>query len=160
MKKLTRREEDFCRLYASLQNEAEAARTAGYAVLPKRAGARLLQREEIRQRILSIREKTDLLSQAKSGFRRLAFGSAGDAVRLITDPAADPESLDLFMVSSVKAGSSGITEIKFFDRQKALESLAELENRGDLDGPLSLYSALESSARLVSGKAGTTEEYE
>lgn len=160
MKELTKRETEFCRFYSLLSNEREAAYLAGYGITHKKAGLRLLQREEIRNKILEMKKENDSLLQAKSGLRRLAFGTVADAVKLIRDDTADPDSLDLFMVSDIKYSKGGAVEIKFYDRLKALESLALIENEQTKDTPLSFYSALESSAAALKGAKGESDENE
>ena len=158
MKELTKREEQFCTLYALLQNETEAARLAGFKLTPKKSGVRMLEREEIRKRISEKKAEFEDTATAKAGLRRLAFGSIADAVKLMQNSILDPDELDLFMVSDLKIGASGITEIKFFDRHKALESLACLEGAAnDSDGALPFYKALENSAKIVSEKREENE---
>ena len=87
-----------------------------------------------------------------AGYRRLAFGSVADAVRLLLtsdgDAPLDPETLDLFLVSEIKRPKAGGLEIKFFDRQKALDRLSELLG-GNTDGALPFYAALEASAKAL-----------
>ena len=89
------------------------------------------------------------MSCAKQGFRRLAFGSVADAIRLIDGERDNLDSMDLFMVSDIKLVKGGGMEVKFYDRQKALESLASLEQMTSADGSLPIYRALENSARVI-----------
>ena len=93
----------------------------------------------------------------RSKRRRLAFGSVSDAVRLLLHEAGDEpldlDRLDLFLVSDIKRPKGGGMEIKFFDRQKALERLEELQ-AGTSDGALPFYRALERSAALFSPEGG------
>ena len=78
---------------------------------------------------------------------RLAFGSVADAMKLMlceeSMSTEEIERLDLFNVSDIKRPKGGGLEIKFFDRQKALERLIEfneqLQNRGNAQ---SLVNAL------------------
>ena len=70
------------------------------------------------------------------GLKKLAFGKVNDAVTLVfAEDIPPPELLakmQLFNLSSVKRVKGGGVEIQFFDRQKALEKLYELD--GELHG--------------------------
>ena len=61
------------------------------------------------------------------GYRRLAFGSNRDMLRLMfSDEALSRstlEKLNIFNVSTIKRDKSGAVEIKFYDRCDALEHL-------------------------------------
>ena len=146
---LTKRELEFCRHFVSLQNAREAAANAGYGVLSRLAGEKLLSKKMITDEIAKLSKQQSDLSVAKAGFKRLAFGSVADAVRLIDGERENLDSLDLFMVSDIKIAKGGGVEIKFFDRQKALESLAAIEEMSSNDGSLPIYRALESSAKAI-----------
>lgn len=126
---LTAKEMDFCRYYAACRNHREAAARAGYA-FPDKSGLRLLEKEGILNEIETISENSRRLIEAADGFRRIAFGSVVDAVRLAINGVLpdDVENLDLFMISEIKLPKNGGIEIKFFDRIKALEALASLVN--------------------------------
>lgn len=79
---------------------------------------------------------SDILSYVKRGLNRIAFGAVNDAVKLVFDAenmtARDIMGMDLFNVSEIKISGKNVLEIKFFDRQKALEKLGELAPQ--LDG--------------------------
>lgn len=79
---------------------------------------------------------SDTLSYVKRGLNRIAFGAVNDAVKLVFDAenmtARDIMGMDLFNVSEIKISGKNVLEIKFFDRQKALEKLGELAPQ--LDG--------------------------
>ena len=129
-KRLTRkqREQLFCRYYLTLLDAESAASQAGLSN-PSKTGPLLLTEKRIQAYLRELEEqnKSILMSQAIQGYRRLAFSSAEDAARLLEN-SLDPtqaDHLDLFSVSEIKASSSGI-QIKFFDRQKALDKLCEL----------------------------------
>ncbi|MDE6149040.1 MAG: terminase small subunit, partial [Ruminococcus sp.] len=67
-----------------------------------------------------------------SGLERLAFGSTNDAVSLIFAEDVTPAKIrqaDLYNVSEIKKIKGGGVEIKFFDRQKAMEKLAEYSEK-------------------------------
>ncbi len=52
--------------------------------------------------------------------------------------------LDLFNISDLKRNTGGVTEIKFYDRLKALEQLSEFENAAG-SAQLGLLEALKNS---------------
>lgn len=155
--KLSKKEEAFCRYYAQLRSPRQAAYLAGYKALPALNGAKLISRQEIRQQIEKLDRENDSLTQAKAGFRHLAFGPVADAIKLIDGERGELESLDLFMVSDIKIPKGGGMEIKFFDRLKALEALAALEAVGSGESSLPFYKALESSAKLISERQDDLE---
>ena len=150
-KKLTKKETDFCRMYARLRNPREAALKSGFTTLPEYHAISLLSKKNIRKKIEEF-EKEVIADEAliSAGLQRLAFGSVSDAVRLILSVdkniSPDIDSLDLFNVSEIKFTSGKGMEIKFFDRLKALERLALLSQNGNDAGALSFYEALERSA--------------
>lgn len=146
---LTKKEKDFCRFYVTLQNSREAASNAGYGMLSRLAGEKLLMKKEVKDEIARLNKLNEDLSCAKQGFRRLAFGSVADAIRLIDGERDNLDSMDLFMVSDIKLVKGGGMEVKFYDRQKALESLASLEQMTSADGSLPIYRALENSAKAI-----------
>ena len=106
-------------------------------------------KKEVKDEIARLNKLNEDLSCAKQGFRRLAFGSVADAIRLIDGERDNLDSMDLFMVSDIKLVKGGGMEVKFYDRQKALESLASLEQMTSADGSLPIYRALENSARAI-----------
>ena len=68
----------------------------------------------------------------KAGLERLAFGRINDAVELVFAEEVTPAKIrqaDLYNVSEIKKIKGGGVEIKFFDRQKALERLEELNEK-------------------------------
>lgn len=96
-----------------------------------------------------MRKKKTTKEEVRDGLKRLAFGDITDAVLLLfagdTFSEEKLRSLDLFCVSEIKKVRAGGTEIKFFDRQKAMERLYELSAQEDTQG-LGFYAALEKSA--------------
>lgn len=151
--KLTKKEQDFCRYYFHLRSPREAAALAGFVLLPERCGEKLLEKKKIKDEIHRLESQNSDLQLAKAGFRRLAFSPISDAVRLLDGERENLDGLDLFMVSDIKIPKGGGMEIKFFDRQKALESLASMESNALGDSTLPFYEALEKSAAAVSGTA-------
>ena len=90
---------------------------------------------------------------AKEGFRRLAFGSVKDAVRLLFCDEVTPQKLrymDLFSVSEIKRSKDGGIDIKFFDRMEALCRLSELESAEN--GAEGFMKALENGAAALREK--------
>jgi hypothetical protein len=96
-------------------------------------------------------EKKTVRAPAESvrgGYEKLAYGGVNDAVRLLFEEEPDPEELrkmDLFSVAEIRRVKGGGTEIKFYDRMKALECLRALEERGSEQLPL--YRALSRCAK-------------
>lgn len=95
------------------------------------------------------RRKKTLQEQIEQGLLDIALGSVSDAVSLLfmTEEEALQKlpKMKLMNVSEIKRPKGGGTEIKFFDRLKALERLTQ-NNEGATDGSLSFYEALEKSA--------------
>ena len=87
--------------------------------------------------------------KVERGLMKLAFGDISDAVSLLY--LSDKEALErlpklkLFNVSEIKRPKGGGMEIKFFDRIKACEKLAEQATEKSGEG-LGFYEALEKSA--------------
>lgn len=150
-KRLTKKEEDFCKYYAVLQNPRESAVRAGFEILPEYRAMCLLSKKSIKNRIRELeKENTADENLISAGFRRLAFGSCADAVKLLLscngENSPDIDSLDLFGISEIKYSCNKGMEIKFFDRIKALERLSELACNGRDGTAISFYEALERSA--------------
>lgn len=127
--KLTKKEKLFCLYYAQCRNGKEAAVNAGYHS-PLETSVRLLERAEIRQAVTENAKKSAVdPNEIAAGYRKLAFGSGADALKLLfcSDPSSlSLDALDLFNVSEIKKPKDGALEIKFFDRLKALEHLESL----------------------------------
>jgi hypothetical protein len=150
-KKLTKKEVDFCRHYVRLRNPKEAAIRSGFTLLPEYRGIAMLSRKEIKDRITQLEKECSAdKNLVCAGLQRLAFGSVSDAIRLILsvndNSSPDIDSLDLFNVSEIKITNGKGMEIKFFDRLKALERLAEISCDDRDNGALSFYEAIERSA--------------
>lgn len=153
---LTAREAMFCGYFSQGRDARGAAAKAGYTVLPERAAAKLLQRKDILARIAETdRQRTATLEECCAGYRRLAFGSVTDALRLLfSEDLPDPqtlEQLDTLNISDIKRPKGGGLEIKFFDRLKALEKLREISGtEAARDTAAPFYRALAESARSLS----------
>lgn len=89
-----------------------------------------------------------LWKAVEEGYRRLAFGPVGDAVKLMMAEEGellDYSELDLQNVAELKRGK-GTVEVKFFSRLEALDRLAQLA-REESGGEDSFYAALSAGAR-------------
>lgn len=148
-KNLTKKEAEFCCLAAVLGNSTEAAYKAGFTVFPQKKAEKLMRKKEIAEEIEKIKERNAKSNAALTGLRRIAFGSVADAVGLAVNfgEGVDTHSLDLFSVSEIKYTAGKGVEIKFYDRLKALEKLAELEASEENTGAMSIYEAITNSAR-------------
>ncbi len=89
----------------------------------------------------------------KDGLSALAFGDVNDAVKLLfmTDEeiVEGIAQLNLMNVSEIKRPKGGGMEIKFFDRIKACECLAQYKADAK-DSGLSFFAALEKGAEELS----------
>jgi len=76
-------------------------------------------------------ENTNLREEVEAGLRKIAFGGVADCVKLLLRGEELSErrikGLDLYCAADLKRGANGITEIKFYDRLKALELLSSLD---------------------------------
>ncbi len=149
------RERLFCFYYCQSRSPRMAAANAGYGIFAKKAAAKLLCRNDIQSEIKKMDSSMPVTqSEVVSGLRTLAFGSAADAFRLLLHSdenfsAEQIENLDLLNISEIKRPKGGGMEIKFFDRQKAVEKLWELaSNQGVSDTP-AFYDAIEKSAAAL-----------
>ena len=153
------KEKLFCCYYAKLQNHNEAAIKAGYdKEQADMIGIKLLTKQEIKEEIKNIIQnklKNNLIEKVIAGLERLAFGTISDAIKLVfaekIEDIKDLSKMDLYNISEIKKIKGGYFEIKFFDRIKALEKIAELSqmttgNTGILD----LYEAIKNSAKTIS----------
>ncbi len=144
-RKLKPRERLFCGYFACTGDAALSAKKAGYANEPALTGDRLLCDEAVMEEIdrqLCLRNKT-MARLATIGYRRLAFGSICDPLRLLfmEQPTAEElEGMDLMMISEIKRNRDGMLEIKFFDRLKALEKLGSRQE--DSSGVAGLFDAI------------------
>ena len=147
---LSQKQLAFCRAFVRTRSPREAAVCAGFLLFPEKAAEKLLASKPVQEKIRTLEQEFSVQrAELVAGYRRLAFGSVADAVRLLQQTDADeslnPDTLDLFMVSEIKRPKGGGLEIKFFDRQKALDRLTELQETS-ADAALPFYEALERSA--------------
>ncbi|MGN1113977.1 MAG: terminase small subunit [Oscillospiraceae bacterium] len=125
---------DFVLSFCMTRNAEESALNAG--VIPRLAkleGNRLLARKGVKEKI---KAEEKLLESSEmeviAGLERLAFGRINDAVKLALSEDFNVNDLtkaELFNVSEIKKVKGGGVEIKFCDRQKALEKLWEYREK-------------------------------
>lgn len=150
---LNEKEKLFCFYFCRTRNPREAAAKAGYTLFPEKSGQKLIEETRIAAEIKRLEGLQEVSRQeAAAGYRRIAYGSVCDAIRLLfADSPPDIqelEKLDLFCVSEIKRPKGGGMEIKFFDRLKALEKLAELSGADERELP-PFYAALENGAKAL-----------
>lgn len=123
---------DFAVMFTATRNAFESAVKLG--VEPEQArviGEKMLNDKKVRNDIKKLDDNSiQTMSFVKTGLSRLAFGSVNEAVALVFDDNVSLQkilSADLFNVSEIKKIKGGGVEMKFFDRQKALEKLVELD---------------------------------
>ena len=149
MKELTSKEKLFCTYYSLGRCGREAAVKSGY-IFPEKAAVKLLRRRDITEEIMRLDKQREATQKDITiGYQRLAFGCISDAVCLLfSDEVSreEIEKMDLFNVSEIKRKKGGDIEIKFFDRLKALEKLAEYGSVRSDNEESSLYSAIEKGA--------------
>ena len=149
--RIDKREQDkaFCRAFLRTMDPERAGAEAEC-----RDGFALLGRQTIQERLEKLRG--DLAGQIRreDAIRRLAqlaFGGAGDAMRLALHPeTVDPERLDLSAVTEFKVTDKGV-EVKLVDRVKALATLCELLESSGEGGVEELYQAIEDAAGQMRG---------
>lgn len=132
MKKINLR--DFALHFCFSRNPTESALAAGVTPLKaKIEGLKLLSRKSVQNAVEKADSEKRFSEKAViSGLERLAFGSTNDAVSLIFADDVTPAKIrqaDLYNVSEIKKIKGGGVEIKFFDRQKAMEKLAEYSEK-------------------------------
>ena len=91
----------------------------------------------------------------REGYRRLAFGPVGDAVRLAfweEGDALDPTGLDLYNVSEIRRVKGGV-EVRFYDRLDALDRLTQLDREERREGQ-GLFDALRQGAQALRDAPG------
>lgn len=139
--------------YFKQRNIREAGIKAGFS--DKEAfseGMKLLEQTKTKS-ILKKMSKKALHQEelVKAGLERLAFGSINDVAQLVfmEDIPSKKElsELDLFNVSEIKKVKGGGVEVKFFDRQKALEKLWEIDSTSSVNSSAeSFFNAIKAGA--------------
>lgn len=151
----------FCLYVAAGYDFLTSAAKSGYK--SANAGAELILKPETAEKI---KKCSALLSAAYNtsdmGYRKLAFSSYADAVKLIAAFQSCEQSdisrlplgeLDLACISELKL-NKGTLEIKFFDRFAALKGLAESENTKNRN-PARFFEAIASTANAAGPKTDT-----
>lgn len=159
---------DFAQMFVRTRNGAEAAVMLGArADEAKKIEAKYLANEKVKEEIRKLdRADEQTLCYIKTGLSRLAFGAVNEAAALIFDEEVSRDDIlkaDLFNVSEIKKIKGGGVEIKFFDRQKAMEKLVELdpELKEVSDAEEFLNALCRSSKDIdesLSGKEAETED--
>lgn len=134
MKDTDNRKKLFCCYFVKLGNIRESALKAGFP--PETAmldGIECMRSPYYRKLISKLYSDLHFSTDAvMSGLERLAFGNSNDAVFLaFSEDMHSPDvisGLDLFNVSEIKKVKGGGVEVKFFDRQKAIEKMFEFSN--------------------------------
>lgn len=131
------------------RNIFEACKRAGIEIS---TAFKMLGDKQIKREMTELDgELSPLKNEALEGYRKIAFGNANEAIRLIfnEEPTKiDLENLELFNVSEIKRPKGGGLEIKFFDKLKALEKISQLTPESDE----------KSGAELFLEKLAETEE--
>lgn len=152
---MNEKEKLFCRFYVLTGNAREAAARAGYRLMPERWGLKLLERESVKAYINALGKEETPPDSGLYGFRRIAFGSVADPIRLLLMEQAPTdeqiEAMDLCMISEIKRPKGGGIEIKFFDRLKAMEQLCQWDHAGPGETAQPFYQALSEGARRLKG---------
>lgn len=87
-----------------------------------------------------------LRKDVTDGFKRLAFGSSNDVVKMLLAISSENpnglKGLNLFNLSEMRKTKEGF-EVKLFDRQRAMEALLNIEKEMRSEqAATSLYAAL------------------
>lgn len=96
----------------------------------------------------------------KEGYRRLAFGPVGDAVRLAfleEGDCLDLTGLDLYNVSEIRRVKGGV-EVRFYDRLDALDRLAQLDREERQESQGLLEALTQGALALAQGEEGAGGE--
>lgn len=161
-KRLTQKEMLFCRLYAKSRNAREAAARSGFCQHPEKQGEALLLKKDIRDEIEKIISKRqDILDEVCAGLSKIAFGAVCDPIRLmifLNGSSDEPigldelDKMDFSMISEIKMVKSGGTEIKFYDRIRAIEKLYEISENKSTEQAAPLYKAIYEGVGAINGR--------
>jgi phage terminase small subunit len=136
---MTAKEKQFCTHYFNLDTPYIAAKKAGFDENGAKGADKLLQRQDVREYILSLEQKGDVMSLSKAAVRglgRLALSQPQDVNSLFEGEG------DMYCVSEIKKSEKGTVEIKFFDRIRALTSLYEIAKSIDESASVPFFEAL------------------
>lgn len=151
--KLKEKEILYCNFFKIYNEPFLSAEAAGYKD-PKRAARKLMVRKDIAKYIEKISAIKPNINEVAAGLRHIAFGSNADAISLslCENPyEINLKSLDLMCISEIKVQKGNVTEIKFFDRVKALEKLASICRDDDSGEAEAFFKALQNSAKELEG---------
>ena len=129
----------FAAAYLRTMDPEYAARQVGQS-----DGAALLSKPEVQadlaERRAALRRQL-LPEDVVRMLASLAFGRCNDCVKLVLDPAAEVDRLNLSLLTEIKRNEKGTVEVKLIDRLAALEQLAALV-ASDEDTAAAFLSAL------------------
>ena len=122
----------FAKMFVRTRNGSETAvRLGAEPSQAKQIEADYLANKAVKREIRRLdKEDVQTLCYVKTGLSRLAFGSINEAAALVFSEEPTREEVlraDLFNVAELKKVKGGGVEMKFFDRQRALEKLVELD---------------------------------
>lgn len=122
----------FAQMFVRTRNGAESAvRLGAEPAEAKKIEAEYLSNGRVKSLVRSLdKDDAQTLCYVKTGLSRLAFGSVNEAAALVFDENITRDEIlkaDLFNVAELKRVKGGGVEMKFFDRQRALEKLVELD---------------------------------
>ena len=122
----------FAKMFVRTRNGSETAvRLGAEPSQAKQIEADYLANKAVKREIRKLdKEDVQTLCYVKTGLSRLAFGSINEAAALVFSEEPTREEIlraDLFNVAELKKVKGGGVEMKFFDRQRALEKLVELD---------------------------------
>ncbi|MEG1448359.1 MAG: terminase small subunit [Oscillospiraceae bacterium] len=156
---MTQKEKLFCLFYVFSGDVKESAIKCGYKKdQAEKIGIRFLSKKQVREEIGKVRQQVFQANPkevAKLGLWKIAFGDVRETISSVLnarkeDGVADFQDADLFCVSEIKLGKNDVTEIKLFDKIKALEALAALSQSEKEKGfDKSFFEALEKGAEGV-----------
>ena len=152
----------FAKMFVRTRNGSETAvRLGAEPAEAKQIEADLLASAAVKREINKLDcEDTQTLCYVKTGLSRLAFGSINEAAALVFVEELTREEVlraDLFNVAEIKRVKGGGVEMKFFDRQKALGKLVELDpERKEVSAAQELLDAVYSGSQEISDVAEKT----
>ena len=154
-------EMNFDGLFCWLRNPIEAARLAGKTATE---GIKKFTDKKFNLKLKKVCSAVDLKDSVAMGLYRLAFGDVNEIVKTVLDENSDLSGImtaNLFNVSEVKRVKGGGVEVKFFDRQKALEKLLEISEKNSQENKAeSLRLQMTKAVSEIDSEIGKGEEYD
>ena len=154
----------FAKMFVRTRNGSETAvRLGAKPCEAKQIEAELLANAAVKREIKKLdKEDMQTLCYVKTGLSRLAFGSINDAAALVFAEELTVDEIlkaDLFNVAEIKRVKGGGVEMKFFDRQKALEKLVELDPElKEVSAAQEFLAAVYGGSQDISDMTGTGGE--